>query len=60
MKRAIEDVLEVEDFLTQQLDAKADEAAGSHMPSYSALFKGASNEIKRLRKLLIEDKLDES
>ena len=56
MKKTIKDVIEIEDYLTQQLDNKSEECARSHMDGYSSLFKGASNEIKRLRKLLIDEK----
>ena len=60
MKKTIKDVIEIEDYLTQQLDNKSEECArwrdARHMDGYSSLFKGASNEIKRLRKLLIDEK----
>ena len=53
MKVNSNDVFEIEDFLTQQLDQEARTCkASGYMTHYANLFQGASTEIKRLRKLL--------
>jgi len=59
-KVTIDEVLEVEDFLTQQLDVKSGEANAAHYTSYGSLMKGASAEIKRLRKIIKDWQDDET
>ena len=53
-----DDILEIEDYLTQQLDGWGTSCAAGSQKTFSDLFKAASAEIKRLRKLLRENILN--